>query len=109
MTRSDANFSARSQKSTPPVPDLVTVDRQTLKNVLRLLSGCVDDVQIANHTEIMLYALDNYLSEEKDVNVNKAMLLLRYWLDVTPERLKEVLGDLEEAHDLIKVILEATK
>jgi hypothetical protein len=109
MTRSDADFSARSQKSTPPVPDLVTVDRQTLKNVLRLLGRCVDDVQIANHTEIMLYALDNYLAEGKDINVNKSMLLLRYWLDVTPERLKEVVDNLEEARDLMKVILEATK
>jgi hypothetical protein len=57
----------------------------------------------------MLYALDNYLSEERNVNVNKSMLLLRYWLDVTPERLKEVLDNLEEAHELMKVILDATK
>jgi hypothetical protein len=109
MTRSDRDFATRSQKSTPLSPDLVTVDRQTLRNVLRLLSRCVDDVQIANHTEIMLYALDHYLSEEKEVNVNKSMLLLRYWLDVTPERLKEVLDNLEEAHNLMKVILEVTK
>jgi hypothetical protein len=69
----------------------------------------VDDVQIANHTEIMLYALDHYLSEEKEVNVNKSILLLRYWLDVTPERLKEVLDNLEEAHNTMKAILAATE
>jgi hypothetical protein len=109
MTRFNPDFGRRSQKSTRLLPDLVTVDRQTLKNVLRLLSRCVDDVQIANHTEIMLYALDHYLSEEKEVNVNKSILLLRYWLDVTPERLKEVLDNLEEAHNTMKAILAATE
>lgn len=109
MTRSDADFSRRSQNSTRPSPDLVTVDRQTLRDILRILSRCSNDVQAANHCEIMLISLDNYLSESKNVNVNKALLLLQYWLESVPKRLKDVEDRLDEAHEAMKVILEATK
>jgi hypothetical protein len=57
----------------------------------------------------MLVSLDNYLSEEKSVNINKSILLLRYWLEFAPERLKQVEDRLDEAHKTMKVILEATK
>ena len=109
MTRSDGDFSVRSQNSTPLPADLVTVDRRTLKKVLRILGQSVDAVVMANHCDIMLYSLDNYLLEGKSININKSMLLLRYYLDSVPERLKEVADNLEEAHEIMKVILEATK
>lgn len=108
MTRSDAYFARRSKNSTPPVVDLVTVDRQTLKKVLRILGQSMDTVIMANHCDILLYSLDNYLLEGRDVNVNKSMILLRHYLEAVPENLKEVAGNLEEAHELMKTILEAT-
>jgi len=109
MTYSHPNFTRRSQNSTPPLPDLVMVDRQTLKKVLRILSQSVDAVAAANHCDILLYSLDNYLLEGKNVNINKSMVLLRHYLDLVPESLAEVGEKLEEAHDLMKVILAVTK
>jgi len=85
------------------------VDRQTLKKVLRILSQSVDAVAVSNHCEILLYSLNNYLLEGKNVNINKSMVLLRHYLELVPERLTEVGQKLEEAHDLMKVVLEATK
>jgi hypothetical protein len=69
----------------------------------------MDAVIMANHCEILLYSLDNYLLEEKNINVNKSMILLRHYLDAVPENLKEVADNLEEAHELMKVILNATQ
>lgn len=109
MTYSDRDFSHRSQNSTPAPADLVMVDRQTLKKVLRILSQSVDAVAAANHCDILLYSLDIYLLEGKNVNINKSMVLLRHYLDLVPESLTEVGEKLVEAHDLMKVILEATK
>lgn len=109
MTYSDRDFTRRSQNSTPPPADLVMVDRQTLKKVLRILSQSVDVLAMANHCDILLYSLDNYLLEGKNVNINKSMVLLRHYLDLVPECLTEVGEKLVEAHDLMKVILEATK
>lgn len=109
MTHSDRDFARRSQNSTPPPADLVMVDRQTLKKVLRILSQSVDAVAVANHCDILLYSLDNYLLEGKNVNINKSMVLLRHYFDLVLESLTEVGQNLEEAHDLMKVVLEATK
>jgi hypothetical protein len=109
MTRSDRDFATQSQNSTPPPTDLVMVDRQMLRNVLRILSQSVDVLAMANHYDILLYSLDNYFLEEKNVNINKSMILLRHYLDLVPEYLTEVGEKLVEAHDLMKVILEATK
>jgi hypothetical protein len=69
----------------------------------------LDDVQAVSHSEIMLVSLDNYLTEGKNINVNKSMLLLHYWLEFAPERLKQVEDRLDEIHETIRVILEATK
>jgi len=109
MTYSGRNFTRQSQHSTPLPAELVMVDRQTLKKVLRILSQSVDAVAAANHCDILLYSLDNYLLEQKNVNINKSMILLRHYLELVPERLTEVGQKLEEAHDLMKVVLEATK
>ncbi len=109
MTRSDRDFATRSQNSRPLPADLVTCDRKTLKDVLRTLSRCSDAVQAVNHQEIMLVSLDNYLTEGKNINVNKSILLLQSWLEFVPERLKEVEERLNEVHETIRVILEATK
>jgi hypothetical protein len=57
----------------------------------------------------MLVSLDNYLTEGKNINVNKSILLLQSWLEFVPERLKEVEERLNEVHETIRVILEATK
>jgi hypothetical protein len=69
----------------------------------------MDAVVTANHCDILLYSLDNYLAEGRNVNVNKSMILLRHYLEAVPENLKEVADNLEEAHELMKVILDATK
>jgi hypothetical protein len=69
----------------------------------------MDAVIMANHCDILLYSLDNYLTEEKSINVNKSMILLRYYLEAVPKNLKEVVDNLEEAHELMKVVLDATK
>jgi hypothetical protein len=69
----------------------------------------VDAMVRANHCDILLYSLDNYLLEGKNINVNKSMLLLRHYLDAVPENLKDVTDNLEEAHELMKVILDATQ
>lgn len=109
MTRLYPRFLRRSQNSTSLLANLIIVDRKTLRNLSRVLLRCLDDVQAVNHSEIMLTSLDNYLSEEKNVNINKSILLLRYWLEFSPERLKQVEDRLDEAHETMKVILEATK
>ena len=109
MTRSDDTLPGWSQNSTPSGVDMVTVDRKTLNRVLVLLGCSYDDVSGANHCEVMLFALDNYLTEEKKPDVNKAILFLRYWLHVVPGLLKGVMDSLNEAHTLLKVVLDATR
>jgi hypothetical protein len=109
MTHLDPNFVRRSQTLTPRVPDLVTVDRQTLRRVLNMLGRCADDVRAANNCDIMLYSLDTYLSEQKNPNANKSILLLRYWLDVAPKLLNQAADNLQELHELLKVVLDATE
>jgi hypothetical protein len=68
----------------------------------------MDAVIMANHCDVVLYSLDNYLTEGKNINVNKSMILLRHYLEAVPESLKEVADNLEEAHELMKVVLDAT-
>ena len=109
MTRSDDTLSGSSQNSTPPRVEMVICDRRTLNKVLRLISNSCDDVSGANHCEIMLFALNDYLSEEKDPDVNKSLLFLRYWLHVVPELLKGTLVELDEAHAILKAVLDATR
>ena len=109
MTRSDDTLSGRSQNSTPPGVEMVTCDRRTLTKVLRLIGNSCDDVSGANQCEIMLFALDDYLSEKKDPDINKSLLFLRYWLHVVPELLKGTLVKLDEAHTILKAVLDATR
>jgi hypothetical protein len=109
MTRSDDTLSDRSQNPVPVGVDMVTVDRKTLKRILALLVRCSDDVTGATHCEVMLIALDNYITEEKTFKADKAILFLRYWLHVVPELLKGTLNSLEEAYTILRTILEATR
>jgi hypothetical protein len=109
MTRSDDTLSGRAPTLTLEGVEMVCVDRQTLEKVLELVGVSFDSLTNANDCEVMLFALENYLTKEADPDSDRALLFLRYWLHVVPEWTEEILTNLDEVYTLLKTVLESTK
>jgi hypothetical protein len=89
--------------------DVIPLKRKGLKKLAKFLVKCTDDVDGVRECDIMLRSLEHYLAEEKNPDSGKALLLLRYWLDVSPKLLEGVSDHLNAASELMKVILAASR
>jgi hypothetical protein len=93
----------------PDAGDKICIDRETFKQLLTLLTSCVDELVNPRDCEIFLTFLDTYLSENNSPEPRKALLLLNYYRDIVPDALEEVVDRLEEARGIFKSILAASK
>jgi hypothetical protein len=99
----------RSQFLTFESDDKIVIDRKTFKQVYTLLGKCVDQLEHSRHCEIFLTSLDKYLSESDSLEASKSLLLLNYWLDVMPESFEDIAGWLDDAREMMKLILDGSK
>jgi hypothetical protein len=110
MTFSDDCLCGRSQHLTfAESNDKIVIDCKTFKQLLALLNSCVDELVNPRDCEIFLTFLDTYLSENNSPEPRKALLLLNYYRDIVPDALEEVADRLEEAREIFKFILTASK
>ena len=93
----------------PDAGNKICIDRETFKQLLALLTSCVDELVNPRDCEIFLTFLDTYLSENDSPEPRKSLLLLNYYRDIVPEALEEVADRLEEARGIFKSILAASK
>jgi hypothetical protein len=99
----------RSQFLTSESDDKIVVDRQTFKKLFLLLGRCANNLMMSRRNEIFLTSLKNYLPDFETDEASKSLLLLGIWLDVVPEALEETAGWLDEAKEIMNVILSASK
>jgi hypothetical protein len=108
MSHTDGCPCGRSQFLSIELIDKVVIDRKTLEKLRTTLRCCIDNIAGDRDCEIFLTSLDLYLSEEKKPSASKSLLLLNHYRDVVPESLEEVEDWLQEAKEIINVILAAT-
>ena len=109
MSHTDGCLCGRSQLFTFESTDKIVIDRETFKQLLALLTSCVDELVNPRDCEIFLTSLDTYLSENNSPEARKSLLLLNYYRDIVPDALEEVAARLEEARGIFKFILTASK
>lgn len=91
------------------------LDRKTCHELGKLIGRSIDQLQIARQSEIMLTSLEHHLLEladdtgDKDFEIAKSLLLLRYWLDCVPEFQADIAGWLQEAFQTLQVVLAASE
>jgi len=93
----------------PNAGDQICIDRKTFKQLLALVTSCVNELVNPRDCEIFLTSLDIYLSENDSPEPRKSLLLLNHYRDVVPEALEEIADSLEEAREIFNVILAASK
>jgi hypothetical protein len=93
----------------PNVGDQICIDRKTFKQLLALVTSCVDELVNPRDCEIFLTSLDIYLSENDSPEPRKSLLLLNHYRDVVPEALEEIADSLEEIRETIRFILTASE
>lgn len=99
----------RSQKLTSAPDDKIVIDRETLGELLALVSQCALDLVNPRDNEIFLTSLDIHLSKSDSPEARKSLLLLNHYRDVAPEALGDIAEWLEEARQLINVVLAASE
>lgn len=109
MARSDDTLSGRSQNSTPGAEESITLHRKGVKKLAKMLEACLTDVEGVRQCDIMLYSLEHYLTQEEEPDSERAMLLLRYWIDVAPDLLEAISDTLSAASKLMEILLDSTK
>jgi hypothetical protein len=93
---------------------MVTLDRKTYRELMKLVGRSSDAIQNLRHCEIIITSLDHHLSdlENKELlrspDIAKALLLLRYWLDSVPKSQTEIEGWLTKAFETLQVVLAAS-
>lgn len=85
--------------------DVISLKRKGVKKLAKMLNECLTDTEGVRQCDIMLYSLETYLTQEEEPDPERAMLLLRYWLDIGPELLEAVSNRLSAASELMKIIL----
>lgn len=112
MPKNDAAPVGRSQNLISP--DLVAIDRKTCHELGKLVGRSIDQLQIIRQSEIMLTSLEYHLSEladetgDKDLEIAKGILLLKYWLDCVPGFQVDINDWLQKAFQTIQVVLAAS-
>ncbi len=109
MPESERCPKGRSQLLTSDLGDKIVIDRKTFKQLRSLIHECDDTLSNPRNCEIFLTSLDTYLSDTPKPEVTKCLLLLNYYRDIVPDALTDIAGWLEEARELIGVILAASE
>lgn len=109
MTRPDDCGSVRSQKSTSPGVEMVTVDRATLERIVVLLTECSIHFEYLVDNDIFVFATKRYLADLDCAESRKALNLLGVWTDTWPDAKDEVGYYLDESQKLVKTLLDAVK
>jgi hypothetical protein len=99
----------RSQNLSSYLDGKIVIDQKTFKRLRSLIHECDDTLSNPRNCEIFLTSLDTYLSDTAKPEVTKCLLLLNYYRDIVPEALTDIAGWLEEARDLMGVILAASE
>jgi len=114
MPKNEPIAETRSQKLTSP--DMVMIDRKTCHELGKRIGKSIDQLQTIRHCEIMLTSLEYHLSEladsrelDKSLEIDRGILLLRYWLNCVPEFQTEMAGWLQEAFQTLQVVLAASE
>ena len=113
MPKNDATPEGRSQKLTSP--DMVMIDRKTCHELGKLIGKSIDQLQTVRHSEIMITSLESHLyglvdrDRDKEFEITKGLLLLRYWLDCVPEFQTEIDDWLQEAFKTLQIVLAASQ
>jgi hypothetical protein len=113
MPKNDATPEGRSQKLTSP--DMVMIDRKTCHELGKLIGKSIDQLQTVRHCEIMLTSLESHLygmadrERDKEFEISKGIVLLKYWLDCVPEFQTEMSEWLQKAFETLQVVLAASE
>jgi hypothetical protein len=113
MPKNDATPEGRSQNLMSP--DMVMIDRKTCHELGKLVGRSIDQLQTIRHCEILITSLDYDLTEMEDKelrqspDISKALLLVKYWLDVVPEYHTDISGWLQKAFETLQIVLTANE
>ena len=110
MTFSDDSLCGRSQDLTcAESNNKIVIDRNTFEQLVAFVEGSAEELVKPRDCEIFLTCLDIYLSQTGNPDPRKSLLLLNLYREVIPNALLEIAGWLEEAREIINVILAASK
>ena len=113
MTRS--NDCPSGQAKILASPDMVMLDRKTCHELVNLIGRSIDQLQVVRQSEIMLTSLEHHLVEladntgDRDFEITKGILLLKYWLDCVPEFQTDISEWLQAAFQTLQVVLAASE
>lgn len=102
----DNTLSGRSQSVTPGTEETITLNRKGIKKLATMLDKCLTNTEGVRQCDVMLYSLEHYLSQEEELDPERALLLLRYWLDVAPDLLESISDNLSAASKMMEIILD---
>ena len=113
------NFVSDSSKdSESEADDKIVIDKLLVNKLTELLINSIYSVNISRRSEIFLTSLDMHLAENSISNKNnkashefteKSSLLLASYQKVVPKLLGKAESSLEEAIDLINLIVSASE
>jgi hypothetical protein len=116
MPKKEPIAKVRSQSLTFASGDMVTLDRKTLQEILKLTGKSIDALQNVRHCEILISSLDHHLSEIGNPelaryhdDINKALLLVQYWLGFAPDNHRDIDKWLNQAIESMQVVLAASE
>lgn len=105
----------RSQFLSLAPKEMISLDRHTLDEVVRLIAGCINLVKNARHCEIFLTSLDHSLRQWSELEIAdedeicKLQVLLQPWLDVVPESLQDIEELLNDTSGTLQMVLTASR
>lgn len=105
----------RSQFLSLAQGEMISLDRHTLDEALKLIGSCINLVKNARHCEIFLTSLALSLSKWSELEIAdedeicKLQVLLQPYLDVVPESLEDVEELLNDTSANLQVILAASR
>jgi hypothetical protein len=110
-----SNFSEDSERE---ADDKIVIDRLLVNKLIELLINSIYSVHVSRRSEIFLTSLDMHLAENSISNKNnkashefteKSSLLLESYQKAVPKLLGKAESSLEEAIDLINLVVSASE
>jgi hypothetical protein len=114
MPKNDATPEGRSQSLTFAPGDMVTLDRKTYRELMKLVGRASDAVLSLRECEIMITSLDRHIrhmaakNQENSLDISQALLLSQCWKDMAPDTHKHLDDCLSKAFETLQVVLAAT-
>jgi hypothetical protein len=115
MPKSTDRPEGRSQNLSSAPGDMVSLDRKTCHELGQLVGKSLDQLQIVRQSEVLLSSLEHHLSKladevgDKDLEIARSLLLLKYWLDCVPEFQTDITEWLQTAVQTLQVVLAASE